>query len=88
MVVKMRGWKCPHCGNKDRGLIETNLAPDERTGSAYRRCREEETLLCMAKMKPSESTFRGDETYAETADAEGLVPCGMQWDPTDEAEET
>lgn len=77
--MKRQGWKCPHCGNRDEGLIQTNLHPGDSRGR-----RDEETLLCVALMKPEESTFSDDASYVETANAEGLVACGMQWDPMEE----
>lgn len=84
--MKRKGKRCPHCGNKDQDLIQSNQPPDWRRRMTGRLDGdEEETLLCMKMMKPCESSFEGDAFYAETADADGLVACGMQWDPWDEA---
>jgi hypothetical protein len=62
--------KCPHCGNTDQKLLQDN---GERPSSP------DLTLLCVARVKPSEWSF----DIAPSADfhgADGLVPCGMQWD--------
>jgi hypothetical protein len=43
------------------------------------------TLLCVARVKPSEWSFDHVAPFPEDHDAAGLVPCGMQWDPNAEA---
>lgn len=58
--------RCPHCGNKDKRLIETN-------GS--------ETVLCVALVNAGEDALAGIEPEQEP-DANGKVKCGMQWEPT------
>jgi hypothetical protein len=64
---------CPHCGNTSSKFIQDN---GERPSSP------DLTLLCVARVKPSEWSF-GIELppLPEDHDAQGLVPCGMQWDP-------
>lgn len=63
---------CPHCGNTDSKFIQTNgesmASPDL-------------TLLCVARVSPDEWSFDHVKPLPEDHDANGLVPCGMQWDP-------
>lgn len=67
----MRRWICPHCGNADQKLIQTN---GERIASL------DLTLLCVARVKPAEWSFDA-KPEAEDHDTNGLVACGMQWEP-------
>ena len=68
--------KCPHCGNTDPKHIQDN---GEQPSSS------DLTLLCVARVKPSEWSFDPVAPIPEDYDADGLVPCGMQWDPNSEA---
>ncbi len=70
-MMKKRA-KCPHCGNSNQDLIESNRAP---TKSKHY---HEETLLCVARVRPEECVFGKDD--AGEVDADGLVLCGMQWE--------
>lgn len=63
--------KCPHCGNKDAKLIQSNGEQDSSPDL---------TLLCVARVKPAEWSF-SDPPEPDMVDAAGLVPCGMQWEP-------
>ena len=65
--------KCPHCGNTDRKFIQDN----GESGLS-----SDLTLLCVARVPAAEWSF-GTELppLPEDYDAQGLVPCGMQWDP-------
>lgn len=67
--------RCPHCGNTDRKHIQSN---GERPSSL------DLTLLCVAPVAPSEWSFDVAPS-PEFYDANGLVPCGMQWDPNQDA---
>jgi len=68
----MKHGKCPHCGNTNDKFIQDNGeaadAPDL-------------TLLCVARVKPSEWSFDHVAPQLEDFDDAGLVPCGMQWEP-------
>ena len=67
----MKRAKCPHCGNTDSKHIQTNgeaaTSPDL-------------TLLCVARVKPCAWSFDHVAPQPEDFDADGNVPCGMQWD--------
>lgn len=65
--------RCPHCGNRDEKYIQSN---GERATSP------DLTLLCIARVKPEEWSFT-DPPEADQIGADGLVPCGMQWEPND-----
>lgn len=65
-------FKCPHCGNTNPATIQSN---GERPSSRSL------TLLCVARVKPTEWSFDHVTPLPEDLDANGLVPCGMQWDP-------
>lgn len=60
-------YKCPHCGNLDRSTIQDNGI--EFTDPAF-------TLLCMALVRPIDSAID-----SQRPDRNGLVECGMQWEP-------
>lgn len=63
--------RCPHCGNTDASTIQDN--GDRPTSLDL-------TLLCVARVKPDEWSF--DQTPdPDMIGADGLVPCGMQWEP-------
>lgn len=64
---------CPHCGNKNPDLIESNGC--KSSDPDY-------TLLCVAKMKPSEAALLpyGFDAATDT-DENGMVSCGQQWCP-------
>lgn len=64
--------ECPHCGN-------TTAATIESTGGRG----EDRTLLCVRPVKPSDAALlvRGFDPKTDT-DADGNVPCGMQWSPS------
>ena len=63
--------KCPHCGNTNPELIETNgCEPND----------PDFTLLCIARMKPGEEALADFEPRSQPGD-DGLVACGMQWEP-------
>lgn len=64
--------QCPHCGNYNDKLIQDN---GERAASP------DLTLLCIARVAPSEWSFDHVAPQPEDFDAAGLVPCGMQWEP-------
>ena len=71
------GLRCPHCSNLDTSHFRTNGVD---TGH------EDCTILCSAPVKPEDSA--DEETYRlepallrERRDANGCVPCGMQWNP-------
>ena len=66
----MKRSKCPHCGNADRKYIQDNGEPAKSPDL---------TLLCDARVPPDEWSF---DIKPEPQDigADGLVPCGMQWD--------
>lgn len=63
---------CPHCGNRDPNFIQSN---GERASSP------DLTLLCVARVKPEAWSFDHVKPEPDQLDAEGLVPCGMQWSP-------
>lgn len=65
--------KCPHCGNKNSKFIHSNGEPDSSPDLS---------MLCMARVKPEDWSFADScKPAKEYYDANGLVPCGMQWDP-------
>lgn len=65
--------KCPHCGNTDCKYIETNGDPAKSPDL---------TLLCVARVAPDDWSFgRELPPLPEDYDADGRVPCGMQWEP-------
>lgn len=67
-------WRCPHCGNTDKGTIESN-GGSRRNGDL--------TLLCVARVSLRDSSWDRPEDAGEP-DAAGLVACGAQWDPADQ----
>jgi len=67
--------RCPHCGNADRKLIETNGEPARSPDL---------TLLCVARVPPDAWSFDHVAPEPQDLDAAGLVPCGMQWDANQE----
>ena len=69
--MKRYGYTCPHCGNRDRELMEENGAKPSDPDF---------TLLCVARMKPGEDSFDGETV--ETG-PDGLTICGMQWCPNE-----
>ena len=63
--------KCPHCGNTDPATIETNgCEPHD----------DDFTLLCVARVRQGEDALADFEPHAEVG-ADGMVACGMQWEP-------
>jgi hypothetical protein len=62
---------CPHCGNHDPKLIEDN---------GCKRRDPRLTMLCIARVKPEDSAF-DDDPGPGGVDVNGLVACGMQWEP-------
>lgn len=68
--------RCPHCGNTASKFIQDN---GERPSSP------DLTLLCVTRVAPDAWSF-GIELppLPEDYDTNGLVPCGMQWDPNTE----
>jgi hypothetical protein len=67
--------RCPHCGNTDSKFLQDN---GEAASSP------DLTLLCVARIQPSEWSFDHVAPLPEAHDASGLVPCGMQWDVNQE----
>jgi len=67
----MKRRSCPHCGNHDPRLLQDN---GEEPSSP------DLTLLCVARVKPAEWSFDHVKPTVEDIGADGLVPCGMQWD--------
>jgi hypothetical protein len=61
--------KCPHCGNRDPKKLEDN---------GVRPNHPDYTVLCVARVLPKDDSFGGDGSVPE---ADGKVPCGMQWCP-------
>jgi len=63
--------QCPHCGNVDRKYLQDNgqlpTSPDL-------------SMLCVARVRPEDWSFDA-KPDPQDYDANGLVPCGMQWDP-------
>lgn len=64
---------CPHCGNSNSKFIQNNgegpSSPDL-------------TLLCVARVLPADWSFGVElPPLSDDYDSQGLVPCGMQWDP-------
>lgn len=74
-MTKKRGWTCPHCGNRAKALMEMNT-PRESDPDL--------TLLCVARVPPEDGSFDVEDYYPDQYDADGKVPCGMQWDPNEE----
>jgi hypothetical protein len=73
MQLQAQGRKCPHCGNTDPRTIETN-------GLNYRH--PDLTLLCTRRVKPEDSSYSEIDLIPERDyDTNGLVICGMQWEP-------
>jgi hypothetical protein len=68
----MKTTRCPHCGNKNPKYIQNNgesaTSPDL-------------SMLCVARVKPEDWSFDHVKPDPNDYDANGLVPCGMQWDP-------
>jgi hypothetical protein len=64
-------YKCPWCGNTNRGLMQDN---GQRPNSP------DLTLLCVAPMA-AELTVHGAIFWDEFPDKEPT--CGEQWDPND-----
>jgi len=64
--------KCPHCGNTDSNFIQSNGEPANSPDL---------TLLCVARVKPGDWSFDHVKPSPEDYDTNGLVPCGMQWEP-------
>ena len=64
--------RCPHCGNINQKHIQNY---GERPSSP------DLTLLCVAPVAPNEWSFDHVAPTPEFYDANGQVPCGMQWDP-------
>lgn len=64
---------CPHCGSRDQAVRQDNGLPP--TDPDY-------TLLCLARVPQGQDSFDGRDLDAEV-DAQGMVPCGMQWTPND-----
>ena len=61
---------CPHCGNRSERLIQDNGEPPTSPDL---------TLLCVARVAPDAWSFE-TAPLPEDHDANGLVPCGMQWE--------
>lgn len=70
-MARKYGWTCPHCGNKDRNLMQSNLGPNESPKN------HEETMLCEAIIPKGQ-----DDSFDQVSD--GTAVCGMQWDPREE----
>lgn len=64
--------RCPHCGNASASTIESNGAHGEQR-----------VLLCVRPVKPKDAAVLvyGFDQRTDT-DADGNVPCGMQWCPS------
>lgn len=69
----MASVKCPNCGNADRKTIEDNGVSPRHP---------DYTLLCVARVKPSERSWTHAEPEPDDYDAAGLVKCGEQWCPS------
>lgn len=69
--------KCPHCGNTNKNLMQSNLEPERGVDSKH----PDLTLLCIARVRPADWSFDHVKPTAEEIGADGLVPCSMQWDP-------
>jgi hypothetical protein len=70
-------WTCPHCGNRDRSLMEDNGCAADATDL---------TLLCKRPCTPEDSTYSpGDLPVSAEWPADDPVrfTCGMQWEPND-----
>lgn len=65
--------RCPHCGNTSRETIQSNGEP---------RTSPDLTLLCVARVAPSEWSFDHVRPEADEIGPDGLVACGMQWGPS------
>lgn len=63
--------RCPHCGNTNGKFIQNNGEPPRSLDL---------TLLCVARVPPGDWSF-DEKPLPEDYDANGLVPCGMQWEP-------
>lgn len=70
---------CPHCGNTNAELMQSNLEPEHGVFSRHR----DLTLLCIAKVRPEEWSFDHVAPSGDEIGVDGLVPCGMQWDPNE-----
>lgn len=68
--------QCPHCGNTDPAFLQSNLEPE----GIHSRSRDL-TILCVARVKPNEWSFDHVEPGPDDIGPDGLVACGMQWDP-------
>ncbi len=64
-------YKCPHCDNTLPNLIEDN---GERVASP------DLTLLCIARVSLGQQAYPEDDNQADVG-SDGLVICGMQWEP-------
>ena len=64
-------YRCPHCGNSRPSLIENNGC---RVNSP------DLTLLCIARVRHGDEATDPHHPAVEVDD-DGLVLCGMQWEP-------
>ncbi len=65
--------KCPHCGNRNPKFLQDNGEDWSSPGLS---------MLCVSRVKPEDWSFAdGAKPAKEDYDVNGLVPCGMQWDP-------
>jgi hypothetical protein len=64
--------KCPNCGNRNKNTIQDNGAKPRDV---------DYTLLCVARVEPSDWAFDHVKPTAEDIGTDGKVACGMQWSP-------
>ena len=64
--------RCPHCGNFDQGLIQSNGEPATSPDL---------TLLCVARVVPAAWSFDHAHPAPDQIGPDGRVACGMQWEP-------
>lgn len=67
--------RCPHCGNTDTNLMQSNLGREHGVTSRH----PDLTILCVARVPPDASSFA--PLFTPSVGADGMVECGMQWDP-------
>ena len=64
--------RCPNCGNNDESTIHGNGASEHSLDL---------TLLCVARVQPTDRSWTHVEPEADQIDESGKVECGMQWSP-------